>query len=397
MKKRFFCAALAAVLTIFPLCIPASAETEQREFAYAGADPVSYLEEFVTECPKREAGTSGELAAAEFLARKYEEFGFRAYAEDGEMIQPFTFRSVSSRNVLAVKPMEGKEFSDPATKIVVLSAHMDNAAKEMPEGYQGAYDNGSGVATLLAVAENLKDVDLPFHVLFANFGAEEPGMYGSQAFMEGFLGRVSRVLLEVNFDVVGGGEHLYLYTDEVKSSYDTYIRRIAQKLGVSIADNPKNKKVLLSGMGKFPYTHVGMMSDNSVFMARGVPCAFLFSYDWGNPALGITEGNGAKVMHSPDDNLSHLNANYRLHMRSASALVSELLKDGEFIKEMTNIEMWDYSALLSRGLALGLYLGLILLGAVFVVIKYFRLKNPPSAPPDPEKPEEKRKVFDDFE
>ena len=59
--------------------------------------------------------------------------------------------------------------------------------------------------------------------------------------------------------------------------------------------------------------------------------------------------------------------------------------------------MWDYSALLSRGLALGLYLGLILLGAVFVVIKYFRLKNPPSAPPDPEKPEEKRKVFDDFE
>lgn len=397
MKKRFFCAALAAVLTIFPLCLPASAETEQREFAYEGADPVSYLEEFVAACPKREAGTSGELAAAEFLAEKYAGFGFRAYAEDGEMIQPFTFRSVSSRNVLAAKPMAGKELSDPDTKIVVLSAHMDNAAKEMPEGYQGAYDNGSGVATLLAVADNLKDMELPFHLVFANFGAEEPGMYGSQAFMEGFLGRVPRVLLEVNFDVVGGGKNLYLYTDEVKSSYDTYIRGIAEEIGVSLADNPKNKKVLLSGMGKFPYSHVGMMSDNSVFMARGVPSAFLFSYDWGNPALGITEGNSSKVMHTPDDNLSHLNANYRLHMRSAAALVSELLKDGAFTEEMTNIEMWNYSALLSNGLALGLYLGMIALGAVFVVIKYFRLKNPPPAPSDPGKPEEKIKVFDDFE
>ena len=397
--KRLFCAALAAVFALFPVCLPALAETApaaEGGLQYEGADPVSYLEEFVKACPMRAAGTDGELAAAEFLAAKYEAFGYLPYGEDA--VVPFSFRGTDSRNVLAVKPMQGRQLSDPDTKIVILSAHMDNAAQGMPSGYQGAYDNGSGVAALLAVAENLRDKDLPFHVIFANFGAEELGLYGSQAFMQGFLGNLSRLLLEVNFDVVGGGKNLYLYTDEVSSSYDTYIRGIAERIGAVLTDNPPNKKVLPSGMGKFPYSHVGMMSDHSVFLAQDVPCAFLFSYDWENPALGSTEGNASIVMHTPQDNLDHLHANYALHMRSAAALATELLTDADFVGEMTDFDKWDYSVLLSGGLSLGLRLGIIVLGAVFVVVKYFRLKEPPAASAGSGgEPEEKIKVFDDFE
>ena len=393
-KRKFLALAVCAILCAGAFCaFPVSAARAATESSGIVSDPAAELAAFVTACPKREAGTEGERAAAEYLAARYLEMDYAPY-EAGEYIRPFSLRGVDSRNVIAFKPAaEGGENAP----LVVLGAHMDNAAKDMPEGYQGAYDNGTGVATLLAVAQTLREDRLPFDVIFVHYGAEELGLYGSQVFLENLLEKGKEPLFAVNFDVVGGGKNLYLYTDEVASSYDAYIRRIASAAGAKLADNPANKKIIVSGIGKFPYSHVGMMSDNSVYLARDIPVAAFFSYDWESSDLGLTEGAGDKIMHTPADDLGHLREGFAEQMSDAARTVTALLRDEDFLAEMTKIRKKDYSALLSRGLSWGLTCGIFAIGVLFVLLKLFSLrKKPPEAPANGD-PEQKIRVFEDFE
>ncbi len=62
---------------------------------------------------------------------------------------------------------------------VVLSAHYDTTESTV----YGAWDDGTGVASLLALAEILPEWDLPFTVVLAFFDEEEQGLVGSGHFV----------------------------------------------------------------------------------------------------------------------------------------------------------------------------------------------------------------------
>lgn len=87
-------------------------------------------------------------------------------------------------------------------KLVLLSAHFDGSgqcAMWMPS----AYDNASGVATLLQTAAWLAGAEeLPCDVMFAAFNAEEIGLQGSAAFAGELSGLYDQILV-VNIDCVG--------------------------------------------------------------------------------------------------------------------------------------------------------------------------------------------------
>lgn len=87
-------------------------------------------------------------------------------------------------------------------RLVLLSAHFDGSGQcgiLMPS----AYDNASGVATLLQTAAWLAGAEeLPCDVIFAAFNAEETGLQGSAAFA-GQLGALYDQILVVNIDSVG--------------------------------------------------------------------------------------------------------------------------------------------------------------------------------------------------
>lgn len=65
---------------------------------------------------------------------------------------------------------------------VVLSAHYDTTESTV----YGAWDDGTGVGSLLALAEVLPDWSLPFTVVLAFFDEEEQGLVGSGRFVSEF-------------------------------------------------------------------------------------------------------------------------------------------------------------------------------------------------------------------
>lgn len=132
-----------------------------------------YLRDFVGKFPKREAFSTEENAAGEYLASIFNGFGYAAsltaVKNAGEYYDPDYAEGGESFNVVARKTGSERD------KTVILGAHYDSS----PNG-NGAFDNGSGVAVLLTVAEALMKKELPFDTEFVAFGAEEPGLIGSQ-------------------------------------------------------------------------------------------------------------------------------------------------------------------------------------------------------------------------
>lgn len=81
-------------------------------------------------------------------------------------------RNTHTGNILAVK-----EAVEPTDKYVMVGAHRDSEL-----GVEGANDNLSGTVSALAIANALKDVPTRYNVIFALWGAEEFGLYGSRYF-----------------------------------------------------------------------------------------------------------------------------------------------------------------------------------------------------------------------
>ena len=97
---------------------------------------------------------------------------------------------------------------DPGLRqeVVIVGAHYDGGGVD-PDGtvYPGAEDNASGTATLLALADALKGFQPKRTILFAAWGAEEQGAWGSRAFVESNPS-LDRIAATITLDNVGVGD-----------------------------------------------------------------------------------------------------------------------------------------------------------------------------------------------
>jgi Zn-dependent M28 family amino/carboxypeptidase len=114
-------------------------------------------------------------------------------------------RKLSSRNVVA--KLEG---SDPKVKDewVIYSAHWDHLGRNPKlkgdQIYNGAWDNASGVASLLEIAREYKDLpesDRPRRsILFIGFTGEEQGLLGAEYYGGHPLYPLTKTLADINMD-----------------------------------------------------------------------------------------------------------------------------------------------------------------------------------------------------
>ncbi len=157
-----------------------------------------------------------------------------------------------SRNVVAELPGAAGEDG-----VVVLGAHYDTVPNT-----NGANDNGSGVATLLTLAREVRDVSYPFTLRFVTFGSEEVGLFGSRSYVDS-LSADDRdaVIAMLNFDVTGSGDGI-----EVLGNID---------LVIQVLDYGTSGGVAVK-MG-FPLG--GASSDHTPFMEAGIPAMFFLADD----------------------------------------------------------------------------------------------------------------------
>lgn len=104
--------------------------------------------------------------------------------------------SAPQRNVLCVP-------ADAAQKFVLVCCHYDSISENPGVSAPGADDNASGVAAVLELARILKNVQLKKRgVMFATFGGEEQGLWGSRKCAAIAVADAWPVDLIINLDMI---------------------------------------------------------------------------------------------------------------------------------------------------------------------------------------------------
>jgi hypothetical protein len=158
----------------------------------------------------RRTGTVGNEKARAFLIRELEQRGVAPLG--GVRTQSFELSGRGAGppqrgvNVLGVVP--GTVHPD---RYIVVTAHYDHLGVRSGEVYNGADDNASGTAAVLALAKWIRDHPQRHSFLFVAFDAEETGLRGARAFVANPPVPLRGVVMTVNLDMVSRSPKGELY------------------------------------------------------------------------------------------------------------------------------------------------------------------------------------------
>jgi hypothetical protein len=206
------------------------------------------------------------------------------------------FTEMKSANIIGILP-------GSTTEYVVASAHLDHLGNHPPANggdpiYNGAYDNGSGIACLIEIARALRSEPAPKRsVAFVAFTGEEKGDQGSEYFVR-HSPVAGPLVADVNMDmflmlypvadlVALGGEH---------TTIGELARSAARASGFEMSPDP------------FPEEVRFIRSDQFSFVEEGIPAIHLKP---GNKSLDpkidgavVTRDWLRRVYHSPADDMN---------------------------------------------------------------------------------------------
>jgi Zn-dependent M28 family amino/carboxypeptidase len=205
-----------------------------------------------------------------------------------------------SHNVMAV--LKGKRA--PA-EYIIYSAHWDHLGIGMAVNgdsiYNGAVDNASGVAALLAVAKayTLLPEKPERSILFLAVTAEEQGLLGSQYYAEHPVFPLSKTVADLNMDALGsyGKTKDFVITGLGQNDLEDEVQAITQQNGETVRGD------LNPASGGY------FRSDHFSFAKVGVPALDLHngleSLDQDSAATALQRQEyGAKHYHQPSDEYS---------------------------------------------------------------------------------------------
>ncbi len=186
-------------------------------------------------------------------------------------------------------------------EFVVYTAHLDHLGVGEPVGgdaiYNGARDNSSGVAGMLAVARAFSAPALHPRrsIIFLATTAEEPGWLGSRYFVNHPPVPLQNIVANVNLDglavfwplrdVAGWGAR--------HSTLGAVVQEAARRAGLEATLPDEDGKVLIA------------FSDQASFAQKGIPAVWLVYGDKSRDGVdtGALEQKWARA-HRPDDDMS---------------------------------------------------------------------------------------------
>ncbi len=158
----------------------------------------------------RGAMTPENAKARAWLAAELKRIGLTPVGAD--FVHPFAdprgtpVDTLRGANVLGM--VRGTRFPD---RLIVVSAHYDHVGTRNGQIYNGADDNASGTAAVLAMAAYFKE-HAPLHsLLFALWDAEESGLAGSRSFVARPPVPLATIAANVNLDMVSRNDRGELY------------------------------------------------------------------------------------------------------------------------------------------------------------------------------------------
>ena len=257
-----------------------------------------------------------------------------------------------------------------------------------PGASTGAFDNATGVATVLAImkhfelnAQQIRD-KIDFDVTFVFFGCSEYNSLGASSYAEK-MKPIDRLNTAAMFNISKlGGERAYIYANDYKTERGEFLFSKAKSGGYEFYDIPDNMPIIeaeyIQGVS---YTHYAMLGDHAVFSEWGINSVAIRSGYYGGFNLSDLEKSGEKNIAgtSADTyaNLIKTRAGYSKQCSDAASLIVSAVTSDGFIDAMSAADT-DYSFWLQPLWAHLILLGVIvLLGVLTVVlVKVFEKKYP---------------------
>ena len=205
--------------------------------------------------------------------------------------------SVESQNLAAIYPGSDAKLKD---EYVVMSAHIDHLGIGKPIAgdtiYNGAMDNAAGVASILEVADHLKEANVKTKrsILFVVVTGEEKGLLGSRYFATHPTVPERSMVADINTDM-----YLPLYPLKLTTVYGLDestlgddARAVAAQMEIRTQPDPN------------PARNVFICSDQYNFVRQGIPSVML---DFGNERGSVEEAIAKKWLtdryHAPSYDL----------------------------------------------------------------------------------------------
>ncbi len=213
----------------------------------------------------RATGTEGGEKARAYVRRAFADLGLEPF---GTYVHPFRYRSSAGRTVEGGNVLGFVRGTERPDSFMVVSAHFDHLGVRGGKVYNGADDNASGVAVLLAAAAWFKAHPPAHSILFAAFDAEEAGLRGARAFMADPPVDPAAIVLDVNLDMVSRSAKGELFAAGTHQApyLEPYLTGIARRSAVTLRfghDRPE--------LGHDDWTSA---SDHGAFHEVGIPFVY---------------------------------------------------------------------------------------------------------------------------
>jgi len=168
----------------------------------------------------RETGTEGERKASEYISQRFKDLGLNGIFHDNNSYYQMFEKTIKSNphakiaspdDPVIVGRNVGGFLNNNADHTIIIGAHYDHLGYGGegslhvgdPAIHNGADDNASGVAIMLALADLLKNKELNYNFLFLAFSGEEKGLWGSNFFVDNSPLVLEDINYMINLDMVG--------------------------------------------------------------------------------------------------------------------------------------------------------------------------------------------------
>jgi Zn-dependent M28 family amino/carboxypeptidase len=206
--------------------------------------------------------------------------------------------AVESQNLAAIYPGSDPKLKD---EYVVMSAHIDHLGIGEPiKGdaiYNGAMDNASGVASILEVADHLKEANIKTKrsVLFVVVTGEEKGLLGSRYYAFNPTVPVRSIVADINTDMF-----LPIYPFKIltvygldESTLGDDVRAVGQQMDIKVQPDPE------------PVRNIFIRSDQYSFVRVGIPSLMVdIGNEKGSPEAALEKKWLNDRYHAPSDDVN---------------------------------------------------------------------------------------------
>lgn len=241
----------------------------------------------------RRTGTDGNRLARKFIIERFTDLNLTRVNGAYEQLFDFAYPGTEAEYDSAVNVIGQIEGRLQANRFIAVTAHYDHLGIRNGEIYNGADDNASGVAGLLAIAQYFTQSQPENSILFIAFDGEEHGLQGARHFIENPVVPLEQIILNVNLDMISTNFENELYA--VGTNHYPFLKPLVQAATLNAPVN------VLFGYDseQWPQDWTSA-SDHGPFHEKEIP----FIY------FGVEDH---EHYHQPSDTFENINPDFFIH------------------------------------------------------------------------------------